>query len=49
MSSTILLLGGFTSSASTIVRPIDIELPRSLVQVVVSWNIPMHTWLKLCS
>ncbi|KAK0161984.1 hypothetical protein PV327_008374 [Microctonus hyperodae] len=47
MSSTILLLGGFSSSVSTIVRPIDIELPRSLVQVVVSWNIPMHTWLKL--
>lgn len=25
---------------------VQVELPRSLVQVVVSWNIPMHTWLK---
>ncbi|XP_057318085.1 protein-serine O-palmitoleoyltransferase porcupine [Microplitis mediator] len=33
-------------SPATITRPIDIELPRSLVQVVISWNIPMHTWLK---
>ena len=23
-----------------------VELPRSLVEVVVAWNIPMHTWLK---
>lgn len=23
-----------------------VEMPRSLVQVVVAWNIPMHTWLK---
>jgi len=29
-----------------ITQPHKIELPRSLVQVVVSWNLPMHTWLK---
>ncbi|XP_063993320.1 protein-serine O-palmitoleoyltransferase porcupine [Diachasmimorpha longicaudata] len=46
-SSSVLLLGGYPSSLTTIVKPGDIEMPRSLVQVVVSWNIPMHTWLKL--
>ncbi|KAH0546014.1 protein-serine O-palmitoleoyltransferase porcupine [Cotesia glomerata] len=35
-----------TMTPATITRPIDIELPRSLVQVVISWNVPMHTWLK---
>ncbi|XP_028966629.1 protein-serine O-palmitoleoyltransferase porcupine [Galendromus occidentalis] len=29
-----------------IVRPKYIELPRSLVEVVVFWNRPMHVWLK---
>ena len=24
------------------------ELPRSLVEVVVHWNIPMHVFLKNC-
>ena len=23
------------------------QVPRSLVEVVVSWNLPMHRWLKL--
>lgn len=27
-------------------KPLQIELPRSLVEVVTNWNIPMHTWLK---
>lgn len=31
-----------------VARPFVIELPRSLVQVVVFWNIPMHMWLKNC-
>ena len=22
------------------------QVPRSLVEVVVSWNLPMHRWLK---
>ncbi|KAI2806623.1 hypothetical protein BLOT_008580 [Blomia tropicalis] len=30
----------------TITKPIAIEIPRSLVNVVVAWNIPMHQWLK---
>ena len=25
-----------------------IELPRSLVEVVTHWNLPMHHWLKTC-
>lgn len=29
-----------------VARPQFIEVPRSLVQVVVYWNIPMHNWLK---
>ncbi|XP_034935866.1 protein-serine O-palmitoleoyltransferase porcupine [Chelonus insularis] len=51
LSATLLIIGGSTpsslSSLTTITRPIDIEMPRSLVQVVISWNVPMHTWLKL--
>ncbi|XP_037093203.1 protein-serine O-palmitoleoyltransferase porcupine-like [Pollicipes pollicipes] len=27
-------------------RPTAIEAPRSLVEVVVNWNLPMHYWLK---
>ncbi|XP_034841499.1 protein-serine O-palmitoleoyltransferase porcupine [Maniola hyperantus] len=29
-----------------VTKPMLIELPRSLVQVVIFWNIPMHQWLK---
>ena len=29
-----------------IVQPHNIEVPRSLLDVVVSWNMPMHRWLK---
>ncbi|KAH9490585.1 hypothetical protein Btru_033593 [Bulinus truncatus] len=29
-----------------IVRPQHIEIPRSLVEVVTNWNLPMHFWLK---
>ena len=31
-----------------VARPQHIELPRSLVEVVVHWNIPMHLFLKNC-
>ena len=30
----------------TVTQPHNIEVPRSLVEVVVSWNLPMHRWLK---
>lgn len=29
-----------------VVSSLDVEVPRSLVEVVVSWNFPMHFWLK---
>lgn len=32
---------------SKICDALRVEWPRSLVQVVVSWNIPMHSWLKV--
>ncbi|THD21812.1 putative protein-cysteine N-palmitoyltransferase porcupine [Fasciola hepatica] len=25
---------------------LEMEFPRSLVEIVVNWNLPMHTWLK---
>lgn len=46
IASTLLLLGGYSSSLCTIVKPLKIEFPRSLVNVVICWNIPMHFWLK---
>ncbi|XP_033362121.1 protein-serine O-palmitoleoyltransferase porcupine [Bombus vosnesenskii] len=46
IASSLLLLGGFPSTLSTVVKPLKIELPHSLVHVVICWNIPMHFWLK---
>lgn len=31
-----------------VTKPITIEWPRSLVEVVIYWNITMHMWLKTC-
>lgn len=47
-ASSIMLIGGYPLSLTVITKPWEIEVPRSLVQVVVSWNIPMHNWLKTC-
>lgn len=33
-------------SEINVMKPFFIELPRSLVQVVIYWNMPMHQWLK---
>ncbi|XP_072537945.1 porcupine O-acyltransferase like [Salminus brasiliensis] len=30
----------------TVARPLNIELPRSMVEVVTSWNLPMSRWLN---
>lgn len=49
IASSLLLLGGFPSTLSTVVKPLKIELPHSLVHVVICWNIPMHFWLKTCT
>lgn len=29
-----------------VTSPLKVELPRSLVEVVIFWNVPMHHWLK---
>lgn len=50
---TIMLSGaGFTEEKDNIqwnlrvVNPLSVEIPRSMVLVVISWNIPMSHWLK---
>ncbi|XP_071331294.1 protein-serine O-palmitoleoyltransferase porcupine-like isoform X2 [Trachinotus anak] len=30
----------------SVVKPLSVELPRSMVLVVTSWNVPMSRWLK---
>ncbi|XP_037539984.1 protein-serine O-palmitoleoyltransferase porcupine-like [Nematolebias whitei] len=30
----------------SVVKPLSVEMPRSMVLVVTSWNIPMSVWLK---
>ncbi|XP_073996182.1 protein-serine O-palmitoleoyltransferase por [Rhodnius prolixus] len=45
VSETSALFGGFTKGVE-VTRPLNIELPHSLVEVVVCWNLPMHRWLK---
>ena len=35
-------------SGVTVTKPFYVELPRSLVEVVTNWNLPMHNWLKNC-
>lgn len=32
----------------SVVKPLAVEVPRSMVLVVTSWNIPMSQWLKTC-
>ncbi|TGZ73627.1 hypothetical protein CRM22_001370 [Opisthorchis felineus] len=52
MDSTTELTGPTSSSRTSSNGPIHvthmlfIEFPRSLVDVVVNWNLPMHSWLK---
>ncbi|XP_046429500.1 protein-serine O-palmitoleoyltransferase porcupine isoform X1 [Neodiprion fabricii] len=45
-SGGLALLGGFSLTTASVTKPGSVELPHSLVQVVVNWNIPMHNWLK---
>lgn len=37
----------FNVDELSVSRPDYIEFPRSLINVVVYWNIPMHNWLKV--
>lgn len=53
LSEMTALAAGVDKSAShgwvvPVTNPWHVELPRSLVDVVIHWNIPMHTWLKTC-
>ncbi|OWF52531.1 protein-serine O-palmitoleoyltransferase porcupine-like [Mizuhopecten yessoensis] len=52
-SETTALLCGFrgsfykdNESRWSVSKPYHIEVPRSLVEVVTYWNLPMHYWLK---
>uniref|UniRef100_A0A8C5HCW0 Protein-serine O-palmitoleoyltransferase porcupine-like n=1 Tax=Gouania willdenowi TaxID=441366 RepID=A0A8C5HCW0_GOUWI len=51
-STTMLAGAGFSEEKDNIlwdlkvVEPLNVEMPRSMVQVVTSWNIPMSQWLK---
>lgn len=42
------LLGSSVYRDLTVSRPLDVELPRSMVEVVTSWNLPMSYWLNNC-
>lgn len=52
LSEVTSILSGYTTTTFNIdelsvSRPDFIEFPRSLINVVVYWNIPMHNWLKV--
>ncbi|XP_062854399.1 porcupine O-acyltransferase like [Trichomycterus rosablanca] len=51
--TTMVLAGaGFTAHKDnlkwdvTVAKPLNVELPRSMVEVVTSWNLPMSVWLN---
>lgn len=46
LSQTVMITAGFNTETE-ITKPFLIEFPRSLVEVVIAWNIPMHNWLKM--
>jgi len=52
MSAATLLVSGIDCEMTSeafgyqVTKPYDIELPRSLIPVVISWNIPIHLWIK---
>ena len=49
MSESFLLATGYENhDKNALVIPNRIEFPKSLVEVVIYWNIPMHQWLKTC-
>lgn len=54
MSTATLLVSGIDCEMTSdafgyqVTKPYDIELPRSLIPVVISWNIPIHLWIKTC-
>lgn len=49
MSEVTSTLCGFYSEEGVsieVTNPMKIEIPRSLVEVVINWNISMHRWLR---
>ncbi|XP_068602784.1 protein-serine O-palmitoleoyltransferase porcupine-like [Brachionichthys hirsutus] len=50
--SSMLAGAGFTEQKGavswdlSVVKPLGVEMPRSMVLVVTSWNVPMSQWLK---
>lgn len=46
LTFSLLSLWADPEDESKICNILKVEWPRSLVQVVISWNIPMHSWLK---
>lgn len=48
LSEVTSVLSGFGGNKweFVVAKPLSLELPYSLVQVVINWNIPMHRWLK---
>ncbi|KAK3859229.1 hypothetical protein Pcinc_034634 [Petrolisthes cinctipes] len=44
MSEMSALLAGL--DVERVAKPVYVEMPRSLVEVVIYWNMPMHYWLK---
>uniref|UniRef100_A0A671KNJ7 Protein-serine O-palmitoleoyltransferase porcupine-like n=1 Tax=Sinocyclocheilus anshuiensis TaxID=1608454 RepID=A0A671KNJ7_9TELE len=54
-TTTTLAGAGFTEEKDnlkwdlTIAKPLNVEFPRSMVEVVTSWNLPMSRWLNTCT
>lgn len=46
LSHAILLSSASSPTTVQIVKPMEIEIPRSLSVAIRNWNIPMHLWLK---
>uniref|UniRef100_A0A8C2A3A7 Porcupine O-acyltransferase n=1 Tax=Cyprinus carpio TaxID=7962 RepID=A0A8C2A3A7_CYPCA len=53
--TTTLAGAGFTEEKDnlkwdlTIAKPLNVEFPRSMFEVVTSWNLPMSRWLNTCT
>lgn len=46
VKSQISLRVSFAHRDLTVSKPLNVELPRSMVEVVTSWNLPMSCWLN---
>lgn len=46
LSMSFISLWGDARKPTEVCKPLQVEWPRSLVSVVIYWNVPMHKWLK---